>query len=173
MVLTLLAANAALLVQNKNLRARQATNRSIALSEGALVPSLSGVDVDGKEFTLDFGTDARKALILVFSPRCGYCTKNMPNWSAIAEGLDRRSFRIVAVSIISEGVREYVGQHGLNDIPVVSEVDPKTRVSYEMNVTPQTILVDSHGRVEKIWTGVLLQDELTEVSRFLNLKLAT
>ena len=147
LVLALLMLNAALIVQNKKLRASLATNKSPILEEGVLVPSLSGVDVDGKEFTLDFGADPRKVLIFVFSPRCGYCTQNMPNWSVIAKRLDRRSFRIVAVSTLSEGVREYIGKHGLTDVQVISEVDPKTRVSYEMNVTPQTILVDPHGRV--------------------------
>jgi peroxiredoxin len=173
LILGLVVLNLALIIQNRNLRGSQARGNSVVLKEGDLVPSLSGLDIDGKEFTLDFTSDSRKALILIFSPRCGYCTKNMPNWTAIADGLDRRSFRIVEVSTISEGVREYVDQYRLTGVPVVSDVDPKTRVAYEMNVTPQTILIDSHGRVEKIWTGVLQRDELTEVSRFLNLTLPT
>jgi hypothetical protein len=50
-------------------------------------------------------------------------------------------------------------QHELTDVPVIAEVDPKNRVSYEMTVTPQTILIDSDGKVEKVWTGFIQGDE--------------
>jgi len=97
----------------------------------------------------------------------------MPNWKAIAQGLDRNAYRIVAVSILSEGVKEYMAQHELTDVPVIAEVDPKNRVSYEMTVTPQTILIDSDGKVEKVWTGFIQGDELSEIERVLGLKLPT
>jgi peroxiredoxin len=135
------------------------------------VPSLSGTDLDGKDFTLSYSNDPRKVVLLVFSPRCGACTKNMPNWKAMLQSLDQNSYRIVAVSTVSDGVKEYVGQQKLTDIPIISEVDPKSRVSYEMNVTPQTILINSDGVVEKLWIGVLSPDERNEVEQSLGLKL--
>jgi peroxiredoxin len=97
----------------------------------------------------------------------------MPNWKAIAQGLDRKSYRIVAVSILSEGVKEYVAQHDLPDVPVIADVDPKSRVAYEMTVTPQTILINSDGKVEKVWTGFIQADERNEIERSLGLKLPT
>jgi peroxiredoxin len=171
LVAALLVLNASLVIQNRNLRAKISGPRSTVLHPGNLVPSLSGMDIDGKNFTLAYGNDPRKAVMLVFSPRCGYCTKNMPNWKAIAQSLDRNSYRIVAVSISSEGVKEYIGQQKLTDVPIIAEVDPKSRVSYEMNVSPQTILIDSQGKVEKLWTGVFSPDERSEVEQFLGLKL--
>jgi peroxiredoxin len=172
LVAALLALNASLIIQNRTLRASgSAGKRSTVLHPGSSVPSLSGTDIDGKNFTLDYGNDPRKVVILVFSPRCGFCTKNMPNWRAITQSLDRNSYRIVAVSIASEGVKDYVGQQKLTDVPIIAEVDPKSRVTYEMNVTPQTILIDSHGKVEKLWTGVLSPDERNEVEQIFSLKL--
>jgi hypothetical protein len=95
----------------------------------------------------------------------------MPNWKAILQSLDRNSYRIVAVSIVSDGVKEYVAQQNLTDVPIIAEVNPKSRVSYEMNVTPQTILINSDGKVEKLWIGVLSLDERNEVEQFFSLKL--
>jgi hypothetical protein len=95
----------------------------------------------------------------------------MPNWKAMLQGIDRNSYRIVAVSIISDGVKEYVSQQKLTDIPIIAEVDPKSRVSYEMNVTPQTMLINSDGKVEKLWIGLLSPDERSDVEQSFSLKL--
>jgi peroxiredoxin len=172
LVAALLVLNASLIIQNRTLRATGgAGTRSTVLHAGSIVPSLSGTDLDGKNFNLDYGNDPRKVVMLVFSPRCGFCTKNMPNWIAIAQGLDRNAYRIVAISTTSEGVKDYVGQQKLTEVPIIAEVDPKSRVSYEMNVTPQTILIDSHGKVEKLWAGVLSPDERNEVEQLFSLKL--
>jgi peroxiredoxin len=172
LILTLLVLNVSLVIQNRNLRTGPAVGtRSIALKEGTIVPALSGLDLDGNKITLNYQNDPRKAVMLIFSPRCGYCTDNMPNWQAIAQSLDRKLYRIMAVSITNDGVKEYIAEHSLPDVPVIADVEPKSRVSYEMNVTPQTILIDSQGKVEKVWTGVLQHDERAEVEHSLGLKL--
>jgi len=170
LVSALLVLNASLIIQNRSLRASVGTRPSL-LHPGNIVPSLSGTDLDGKDFTLSYSNDPRKVVLLVFSPRCGFCTRNMPNWKALLQSLDRKSYRIVAVSIISDGVKEYVSQQKLTDIPIIAEVDPKSRVSYEMNVTPQTILIDSDGKVEKLWVGLLSPDERSEIEQSFSLKL--
>lgn len=172
LIIALLVLNVSLVTQNRNLRAAGAGGtRSIALKEGTVVPALSGMGLDGNQITLNYQNDPRKAVMLVFSPSCSYCDDNMPNWQAIAQSLDRKLYRIMAVSITNDGVKEYIDQHGLPDVPVIADVEPKSRVSYEMNVTPQTILIDSQGKVEKVWTGVLQHDERTEIEQFLGLKL--
>ena len=170
-VLTLLALNVSLVIQNRNLRSGDILTRSVALKEGTVVPALSGLDLNGNKITLDYQNDPRKAVMLVFSPRCSYCVDNMPNWQSIAQGLDRTQYRILAVSITTSGLKDYVAQYSLGDVPLIAEVEPKSRVSYEMNVTPQTILIDSNGKVEKIWNGVIQDADRTDVERSLGLKL--
>jgi len=170
LVSALLVLNASLIIQNRSLR-KAAGTRSAVLRPGTIVPSLSGTDIDGKDFTLSYGNDPRKVVLLVFSPRCGICTKNMPNWKAMLQSLDRNAYRVIAVSIISEGVKEYVVQQKMRDVPIIAQVDPKSRVSYEMNVTPQTMLIDSRGKVEKLWIGMLSADERNEVEQSFSLKL--
>jgi peroxiredoxin len=170
LVTALIALNASLIIQNRSLRASAGT-RSPVLHPGTIVPSLSGKDLDGKDFTLSYSNDPRKVVLLVFSTRCGFCNRNMPNWKAMVQSIDRNSYRIVAVSIISDGVKEYVSQQKLTDIPIIAEVDPKNRVSYEMNVTPQTMLINSDGKVEKLWIGLFGPDDRSEVERSFSLKL--
>ena len=170
LVTALIALNASLIIQNRSLRASAGT-RSPVLHPGTIVPSLSGKDLDGKDFTLSYTNDPRKVVLLVFSPRCGFCNRNMPNWKAILQSLDRNSYRIVAVSILSDGVKEYVSQQKLTDVPIIAEVDPKGRVSYEMNVTPQTILINSDGKVEKLWIGLFSPDDRSDVEQSFSLKL--
>ena len=167
----LLVLNASLIIQNRKLRGGETNLRSSVLKPGSTVPALAGMDLDGKDFTLDYGKDPRKAVMFIFSPRCGICTKNMPNWKAISQDLDRNSYRIVAVSIVAEGVKKYINQQKLTNVPVIAEVDPKSRVSYEMNVTPITLLIDSKGKVEKVWVGQLVAAEQAEVEQALSLKL--
>ncbi|HYP52143.1 MAG TPA: redoxin domain-containing protein [Pyrinomonadaceae bacterium] len=169
LVIALVVMNAVLVLQNRDLKS--ADGRSLVLKPGKVVPALAGVDTNGRKVTFDYANDQRKTVLLVFSPRCTYCTENMPNWRAITQGLDAKSFRVVAVSSWPEGVKEYAADHGLTNVPVIAEPDPKNRVAYEMNMTPQTILIDPKGKVEKVWTGLIQEDERAEIEQALRLKL--
>ena len=164
----LVTLNVGLVVQNRRLKASAGNAggaRAIVLPPGKSVPALSGLDSEGRQLVFDYGSDPRKTLLLVFSPRCPYCTKNMPNWNALTLGLDEKEFRVVAVSTIPEGVKEYAERHGLKNVPVITTPDPKDKVAYEMNVTPQTVLIGADGTVEKVWTGLIQGAEREDVEK--------
>jgi peroxiredoxin len=169
----LVALNVGLVVQNRTLKAAAGGGgaRAIVLPAGKSVPALSGLDSEGRQLVFDYGSDPRKTLLLVFSPRCPYCTKNMPNWNALTLGLNEKEFRVVAVSTVPEGVKEYAEKHGLNNIPVITTPDPKDKVAYEMNVTPQTVLIGSDGTVEKVWTGLIQGAERDDIQKQLGVSL--
>jgi peroxiredoxin len=175
LVVLMAGLNVALLVQNRTLKAAAAKpgggSRSVALKAGKALPTLTGLDAEGRKLTFDYGADLRKTVLLIFSPRCPYCTENMPNWRALAQGIDPKSYRVVAVSLLPEGVKEYVATHGLSDVPVIADPDPKNRVAYEMNLTPQTLLIGQDGTAEKVWTGLLRGAERDEVEQLLGVEL--
>jgi peroxiredoxin len=53
-------------------------------------------------------------------------------------------------------------------------VDPQAMVNYRFQLTPQTILVDSRGKVEKVWTGVLNDSAVADLKeRLSESKIAT
>jgi hypothetical protein len=95
----------------------------------------------------------------------------MTNWVAIVNGLDRRSFRLAAVSLQAEGLNEYASQHGIAQVPILTKIDPKYRVVYNLALTPQTILIDADGKVEKVWTGILRGEDKQGVELALNVRL--
>jgi peroxiredoxin len=41
-------------------------------------------------------------------------------------------------------------------------------VDYRLQLTPQTILVDASGKVEKVWTGVLKDTDVSELKQRLS-----
>lgn len=144
---------------------------ALEVKPGTALPPLEGFDSDGVRHSIDYGQDSRKTVLLVLSPRCHACEENMPNWEAIINGLDRRSFRLAAVSLQSEGFKEYAIRHGINQVPVLTKIDPKYRVTYNLALTPQTILITADGKVEKVWTGVLREEDKQDVELALNVRL--
>jgi len=67
---------------------------------------------------------------------------------------------------VSSGVtRDFIAQHQMTDMPVVAQADPKALVRYQFRLTPQTILVDAGGKVEKVWSGVLDESNVAEIER--------
>jgi len=170
----LVALNVGLVVQNRTLKAAAGNGgggRAIVLPPGKSVPALSGLDSEGRQLVFDYGSDQRKTLLFVFSPRCPYCTKNMPNWNALTLGLDEKEFRVVAVSTVPEGVKEYVEKNGFKNVPVITTPDPKDKVAYEMNVTPQTVLIGADGTVEKVWTGLIQGAEREDIEKLFGVSL--
>jgi len=134
----LLLVNVMLVQQNKKLRALAGRpDLALEIKPGTTLPPLEGVDGDGVGHTVDYGQDSRKTVLLVLAPRCQACEENMPNWAAIAKGIDQSLFRLVEVSLQSENLKEYVSRHGINRVTILTKIDPKYRVAYNLALTPQ------------------------------------
>jgi peroxiredoxin len=167
----LLCVNVLLVRQNKKLQVLAVRpDRALEIRPGTTVPPLEGIDSNG-DMQSNYGQDSRKTILLVLSTRCSACVENMPNWQAIFNTIDQQSFRLAAVSLQSEGFKEYASRHGINQIPVLTKIDPKYRAAYNLALTPQIILIDTDGKVEKVWTGVLRKEDKQEVELALNVRL--
>lgn len=59
-------------------------------------------------------------------------------------------------------------QHAMAAMPVIAKLDPVARVDYHLQLTPQTILLDASGKVEKVWTGVLNDAAVSELKQRLS-----
>lgn len=170
LLLGLLASNAALIVQNRNLNL-SVQRGEVAITEGQFMPAIAGIDVNGHEQIFDWGKDTRKTLLMIFSPRCGYCRENMPNWMAILQGIDKSAYRVVVVSSISDGAKEYIEKYQIKDVPIIIEPEPKVLIDYRMYVTPQTVLLNSDGKIEKNWIGKITDEQKAYVNQSLNVNL--
>jgi hypothetical protein len=168
----LLLMNFLLIQQNKKLKTLASRpDRVLEVRPGTALPPLDGLDSNGNKHSINYGQDSRKTVLLVLSPRCQACEENMPNWEAIIKGLDRQSFRLAAVSLQPGGVNEYASQRGINQIPILTKIDPKNRVAYNLALTPQIILISAGGKVEKVWTGLLKGEDRQSVELALNVRL--
>jgi peroxiredoxin len=172
-VLLLLMTNILLMQQNESLKSSvNKSDRALEVKIGKELPPLEGIDTNGNKLTVSYGQDARKTVLFVFSPRCGACKSNMPNWQTLIKGLDQQAYRLMAVSLQPEGVKEYTKEWGLDKIPTLAEIDSKHKVTYSLALTPQMILIDADGKVERVWTGLLKEEELQDIERTLNAKLS-
>jgi hypothetical protein len=164
--LLLLVANIALIRQNRELKARLALPPpQLEATHGAQMPDLRGFDPTGKPVEVLYGKDPRKVLVLVYSPTCAFCDQNWSKWQAMITSLDPSAVRTVAVDVTSNSSELFIQQHQLVGLPVFQKVDPQATVNYRFQLTPQTILVDSTGKVEKVWTGVLNDSALAEIKQ--------
>lgn len=164
----LLAANIALIRQNQQLKAQLALPPPVLeAAAGAQMPDLHGVDLQGKSVEVLYGKDSRKVLVLVFSPTCPFCDQNWPKWQQVISSLDRLAVRPVLVDVTSTTTAGFVSQHQLSSLPVILKADPRATLDYRFHLTPQTILVDPNGKVEKVWTGVLNDSSLADLKQHL------
>jgi hypothetical protein len=162
----LLAANIALIHQNNQLKTRLALPPpELEAARGAQMPDLRGFDLAGKPVEVLYGKDPRKVLVLVYSPTCPFCDQNWPKWQAMITSLDPSVVRTVAVDVSSSSSEAFLQQHQLAGLPVFEKVDPQATVNYRFQLTPQTILVDPAGKIERVWTGVLNDSALTEIKQ--------
>jgi hypothetical protein len=167
--LVVVAMNVLLINQNQRLKANSSRARqALQVAAGTTVPSLHGKDIDANDIVLSYGRDSRKTLLMVFSPKCSACKENMSNWAAIQARLDPSSYRLAAVSLSADNLGEYLHSYKLAGIQVFAEIDPNDRVNYNLVMTPQTILIDSTGKVQKVWTGVLKGGNIEDLERTLD-----
>jgi hypothetical protein len=169
-LVAVLASNLMLVKENRDLK-RQAIGKGRQyLGAGDLVPTLRGLGLDGRIKAVPYGQESKPTLMFVFSPACGWCKINLPNWQAILDQTSGR-YRFVAVSISREQTAEYVDRHGLSKASVIVEPEPRDLLAYKLQLTPQTILVDSSGIVKKNWLGAFGSEERQDIENTLGVRL--
>lgn len=172
--IALVASQAVLIRQNMNLKTELegAASRATRLMEappGTKLPALEGNSIGGELVKLPYNTDQRKTLVYVFTPTCPWCERNKPNWTAIAGSIDRSQFRVVGIDLSATVDEEYVRAQGLQLDHLLVKVDPKLIRDYQLTLTPQTLLIDSSGAVERVWTGLYSAEEGSDLKARLRL----
>ena len=90
-ILALSLVNLLLIKQNFDLRG-QLTARAQnsfdatanALKRGEVVPAVSGMDLSGRPYRLDYKEDKRRQMLLFMSPSCSYCVQQAPTLACLA-----------------------------------------------------------------------------------------
>jgi peroxiredoxin len=152
--LGVLAENVVLLRQNRRLRETAA--REIGV--GAQLRMLSGIALDGRVQNVSLASGGSELLIITFSPLCPECQANQEGWMRLASALKRKGLRVLWVSRDSvEITTVYCLSHGIPLADTLADPPFRTYLQLGMAEVPNTVLVGSDARIEKVWGGRLGQ----------------
>ena len=175
LILALLIFNILLLMQNLSLRRQLNSAGRIdasanALNPGELVKPITGTDLNGQLYQVQYSNDGRKQLLMFFSPSCPYCVAQGPIWRDLLNRIDSNRINVVGIVGDREDKLE-VAKHAnvlgyfktRIALPIVT-VSNETLANYKLTATPTTLLIDSNGRVEHAWVGKWDETKTAEVT---------
>lgn len=159
--------NVLLTVQLQRVRAASRP-RPPAVPAGVLAPVVLTAHT-GARSVLGYGGGKVPVLFYWFSPSCGWCGRNLPNFEALAAQSGGK-YRFVPVSTASAGdLAAYAQAHHL-DFPLYS-VSPDSAAQYGFRGTPTTLLVSPQGVAIEHWVGAYTGRALVNLEKVLGVNL--
>ena len=163
--LLLLALNICLLIQNRQLKSAQSAGES-NITVGTQILPIRITDEDGER--KEMLASGEKALVLVYSNTCQFCEKNTASWRTIVSAAQANKLQVVGIGL-GGNANAYLDRHGLNALnSTISLNKVRDGEVPQFDVTPQTILLDSDGKVEQVWSGLLSSERVLEVMNTLS-----
>jgi hypothetical protein len=127
---------------------------------------LTAQTVDGRSVRIQPAQHGQATLLYVFTPQCGWCSRNQESLAALAAGT-RSSHRLVALSLTADG-----GRDGLPpDFEVYVNPSPEAVVLYDLTATPTTLVVSPEGRILRTWRGAYVGGLKAEIEKFFSVNL--
>jgi thiol-disulfide isomerase/thioredoxin len=124
-----------------------------SLEVGTLLDDLALKDSAGKVTNVAFRGRDRPTLLYIQSSTCGWCTANRPAIQALATQLNGRA-RVVGIALELPGAPDpLVPEDQSLPFPVFVGLSSAAARALKIRSTPTTILVNSSGRVERLWEG--------------------
>lgn len=130
---------------------------------------LAAVDVlgaDGKVGRLALTDTAKPVLLLIVSPSCGWCKKNMPAMNALATQA-AETFQVVGLSLSPDGLPEFVKQFS----PAFRIHAATTEVASRFVTIPDTMVLSKSGIVLRAWGGVYKEPFKAQLEEFFGVTL--
>lgn len=154
---------------------KRANDKGLSMFVGSFAPLGTAPTPDGDTVQLG-STDGSALIYFVYNTRCPYCERSIVAWTSLyAKYGHSPAVRIWGISLDSlNHTVKYRDAHSLQYESVIM-VDPRQRDAHRFNAVPQTIVLDSAGRVRYSRLGVLeggpgLDSVMTAVEALLNEK---
>ena len=131
------------------------------LQNGKLFPSIQAQDANGEPLALNLLGYNQPTILYIFSPQCDWCTRNLDNIKALAEGTSEK-YKLMGLSTSINGLKDYVVEHGLG-FPVYA-MQPSDRSRLRTG-TPRTLIMSTDGKIIENWFGAYggeLQNKVEE-----------
>jgi len=163
----LIVGNVLLLWQNIALKAIIRGSHESLTREGDFLNEFKATNLDGSEAEINFHAGADKRVLLFFRTTCKFCQEQMKLWKTLASGVDRRKFKVTAVTTEKEsvGIREFMRRYGVEDWEVL-EISSEDAKDAKFGLTPLTAVVDQDGKVVKSWAGLWSEDQLRGIGEY-------
>jgi len=135
-----------------------------SLKPGERVSSINIKTLDGTISQLLYDNSSRKYLLFVFSTTCPHCDKTFPSWLHIVNSVLSDSVNIVGLSMHNhDETKKFIEANNVG-FYVASVVDDTSfSREYKISGVPETLLLNSHGMVEKVWIGELTDRQADEI----------
>jgi peroxiredoxin len=126
-----------------------------AMAPGSLAPITDAIDLEGNSVLLGSSV-AQVRVYLVFNTQCPFCPMNVPFWTALSERYRSvPEVEVLGISLDSaEATVRFQEEHRLLFRTVVL-ADPRHKQSHRFDAVPQTVVLDSSGRVAFVRVGVI------------------
>jgi hypothetical protein len=136
---------------------------SIAI--GNHLPQLHGRTISQDDIVLNLAAQKHGTLILVLSPVCPYCRVNFHNWREVVKVA--RHDQVVWVDITNTADSTYLSSVGILPSENLILLEDKECRRLGLVVTPTTILVDSHGIIKWLWSGLMNDKQVNQLRSLL------
>lgn len=136
-------------LRNDFLDHRRADGR---LQAGMYVPSFGARSVTSDSLVVGTHDPHGRQVVIFLTASCPFCQRSLPSWKGLASRLEhvsngRPATRLIALTTDSAQVAaSYARAHGLS-FPLVSFPSRKLTSLYRGYTVPQTVVLDSDGRV--------------------------
>ncbi len=149
-------------VENRSLEA-QLYPEVPGLEAGEAAPVISAVTLEGEVKNFHWTEVSRERLLLVFTTTCSVCQKNQGVWRTLFEELGPElEFWGISLDLVEPTV-VYREVNGL-PFPILLPKDRQIFAdAYKVSVVPTTIHIGSDGRIRRVWSGALSQDQVAEL----------
>ncbi|MFO7894815.1 MAG: redoxin domain-containing protein [Longimicrobiales bacterium] len=146
----------ALVVQIRSVRDDLAIERTenLSMPEGTYIPFSPGLSVAGDSVVVG-EVDSEGQLLFVYNTRCPYCLRSIDAWNSLARRLDPNVVEVTGISMDSIEATSTYRQENALDFESAVLLDARMKDAYRFRTVPQTILVNSEGRVVLSRVGVL------------------
>lgn len=122
-----------------------------AAAPGFDLESLSG---DGGQRLSLASLEGKVVLVNFWATWCEPCEREMPAMERLYNSLPRDRFEMVAISIDEsrDPVAEFQDQYQLS-FPIVLDSDKRVNASYQTMGVPESLLIDSDGKIVERYVG--------------------
>jgi peroxiredoxin len=116
------------------------------LPVGSIAPDFELPDLSGGRKALS-RFRGQRVLLMFFNPRCGFCTRMVPDLAALpVDGKAGMPIPLVVTTGDAEENRKLFAEHGVNG-PVLLQREMEVAGQYQCHGTPMGYLIDEQGRI--------------------------